>query len=55
MLPKEWYPYVDKLERENDELQRKYEELEARVDKALKHLPERPGMAMGFLLEGDDG
>jgi predicted RNase H-like nuclease (RuvC/YqgF family) len=27
--------------------------LEARIDKALKHLPERPGMAMGFLLEKD--
>lgn len=35
--------------------QRKHiEELKARIAKALNHLPEHPGMAMGFLMENDD-
>ena len=30
------------------------EELRAKIDKAIRHLPDNPGMALGFLQEPED-
>jgi hypothetical protein len=48
--PRELLKYIKHLQ----DRVKQVDELENRIAKAKKHLPENPGMALGFLLRDED-